>query len=38
MEIAKEKGESFTGFEVSEYANGKYFDMYLENSFPRSLD
>lgn len=29
MLIAKEKGESFYGFEKSEYANGNYFDKYI---------
>jgi len=30
MEIAKERKETFVGFEASEYANGKYFDQYVE--------
>ena len=36
MELAKEKGESFFGFEYSEYANGRYFDAYVskEDKFP----
>ncbi|WP_316752491.1 class 1b ribonucleoside-diphosphate reductase subunit alpha [Pedobacter gandavensis] len=29
MEIAKEKNETFVGFEQSEYANGNYFQPYL---------
>ncbi|MCM3388781.1 class 1b ribonucleoside-diphosphate reductase subunit alpha [Ureibacillus chungkukjangi] len=29
MEIAKERGETFYGFEESEYANGNYFDSYI---------
>ncbi|TSI08670.1 ribonucleoside-diphosphate reductase subunit alpha [Lysinibacillus sp. BW-2-10] len=29
MLIAKEKGESFYGFEKSEYANGQYFEKYV---------
>lgn len=29
MEIAKEKKETFVGFEQSEYANGNYFEQYL---------
>ncbi|MGL5021505.1 MAG: class 1b ribonucleoside-diphosphate reductase subunit alpha [Mycoplasmatales bacterium] len=36
-QIAKIKGEAFTDFETSEYANGNYFDKYLEESFvPKS--
>jgi ribonucleoside-diphosphate reductase alpha chain len=30
MEIAKERNETFVGFKSSEYANGKYFEQYLE--------
>lgn len=33
MEIAKEKGETFKGFEGSEYATGEYFKMYEDNDF-----
>jgi len=36
MEIAKERGETFYGFEESEYANGNYFTAYInkeEKSF-----
>jgi len=29
MEIAKEKNETFYGFEQSDYANGSYFDTYI---------
>jgi ribonucleoside-diphosphate reductase alpha chain len=29
MEIARERNETFVGFEQSEYASGKYFDQYL---------
>lgn len=29
MEIAKDKGKTFFGFEQSEYANGNYFDPYI---------
>ena len=37
MEIAKERKEVFKDFEKSEYANGKYFDKYLENEyFPKT--
>lgn len=33
MEIAKEKKETFKDFEKSEYANGNYFNKYLEKDF-----
>ncbi len=33
MEIAKEKKETFWGYEKSEYANGNYFDKYLKNDY-----
>ncbi len=33
MEIAKEKKETFWGYEKSEYANGNYFAKYLKNSY-----
>lgn len=33
MEIAVEKGETFKGFEQSSYADGSYFDHYLENDY-----
>ncbi len=33
MEIAIEKQESFTGFAESEYATGKYFEKYFEQSY-----
>ncbi|MBL0701709.1 MAG: class 1b ribonucleoside-diphosphate reductase subunit alpha, partial [Spiroplasma sp.] len=33
MEIAKRKKEAFVGFEKSEYSNGNYFNMYLENDY-----
>ncbi|EJF33661.1 ribonucleotide reductase, alpha subunit [Weissella koreensis KCTC 3621] len=32
-QIAKERKITFDGFEESEYANGKYFDKYLQNNF-----
>lgn len=32
MNIAKEKGKSFKGFEKSEYANGNYFKPYINKS------
>ncbi|MGW2673340.1 class 1b ribonucleoside-diphosphate reductase subunit alpha [Kocuria rhizophila] len=31
--IAKERGESFVGFEKSDYANGTYFDKYTDRSW-----
>jgi ribonucleoside-diphosphate reductase alpha chain len=33
MEIARERGEVFRGFEQSEYAKGTYFDKYLRNDY-----
>lgn len=37
MEMAKEKGKTFYGFEKSTYADGTYFDMYLNEDFtPKS--
>lgn len=37
MEIAKEKGTTFLGFEKSEYAKGTYFDKYLGTDYrPRT--
>ncbi len=33
MQIAREKGETFMGFEKSDYASGEYFDRYLTESF-----
>ncbi|MBE1442825.1 class 1b ribonucleoside-diphosphate reductase subunit alpha [Paenibacillus sp. OAS669] len=33
MEIAKERGVTFAGFEQSDYANGTYFDRYLETDY-----
>ncbi|WEK55992.1 MAG: class 1b ribonucleoside-diphosphate reductase subunit alpha [Candidatus Cohnella colombiensis] len=33
MEIAKESGQTFAGFEQSEYANGNYFDRYLTTDY-----
>ncbi|KIL38900.1 ribonucleotide-diphosphate reductase subunit alpha [Gordoniibacillus kamchatkensis] len=33
MEIAKERGVAFSGFEQSEYAKGTYFDRYLEMDY-----
>lgn len=37
MQIAREKGRTFAGFENSDYASGVYFDRYLAEDFrPRS--
>uniref|UniRef100_A0A7C3DLM9 Ribonucleoside-diphosphate reductase n=1 Tax=Meiothermus ruber TaxID=277 RepID=A0A7C3DLM9_MEIRU len=37
MEIARERGQTFFGFEKSEYANGHYFERYLHEDFrPRT--
>jgi ribonucleoside-diphosphate reductase alpha chain len=36
--IAKEKHESFAGFERSKYADGSYFDTFIERSKPISTD
>jgi len=37
MQIAKERGRTFEGFERSDYANGSYFEPYLNEDFrPRS--
>lgn len=33
MNLAKERKETFVGFEKSDYASGKYFDKYLENDW-----
>ncbi len=33
MQIARERGETFEGFEQSEYADGHYFEKYLENEY-----
>ena len=38
MEIAIEKGETFKDFDKSEYANGKYFDKYIEKSYIPQTD
>ena len=38
MEIAKERGKTFKDFEKSEYANGKYFDKYLEKNYEPKTD
>lgn len=37
MQIARERGTTFAGFEKSEYAKGTYFHKYLENEYlPRT--
>ncbi|WP_028298492.1 class 1b ribonucleoside-diphosphate reductase subunit alpha [Olivibacter sitiensis] len=33
MEISRERGIQFEGFEKSDYANGSYFDKYISNEF-----
>ncbi|MDO4916726.1 MAG: class 1b ribonucleoside-diphosphate reductase subunit alpha [Rothia sp. (in: high G+C Gram-positive bacteria)] len=33
MEIARERGESFVGFEKSDYANGSFFDKYINKEW-----
>lgn len=38
MEIAKERNETFKGFEKSEYANGNYFNKYIEKNFKPVTD
>ncbi|WVX13640.1 class 1b ribonucleoside-diphosphate reductase subunit alpha [Paenibacillus peoriae] len=38
MQIAKERGETFYGFERSDYANGSYFTQYLEEDFRPKFD
>ncbi|WP_054955395.1 class 1b ribonucleoside-diphosphate reductase subunit alpha [Paenibacillus dakarensis] len=38
MLIAKERQETFVGFEKSEYANGNYFDRYLETDYSPVTD
>ena len=38
MEIAIKKGKSFEGFEKSEYANGKYFEKYINNDYSAKSD
>lgn len=37
-QIAKERQEVFANFENSDYANGSYFDRYLETDFTPQLD
>ncbi|RAE44943.1 ribonucleotide-diphosphate reductase subunit alpha, partial [Burkholderia multivorans] len=37
MEIAKERGSAFAGFERSKYATGEYFDKYIDETWePRT--
>ncbi|WP_263560499.1 class 1b ribonucleoside-diphosphate reductase subunit alpha [Paenibacillus polymyxa] len=38
MQIAKERGETFYGFERSDYATGSYFTQYLEEDFRPKFD
>lgn len=37
-QIAKERGESFSNFEKSDYANGTYFDRYIEDVVTPKFD
>lgn len=37
MEIAKERGQKFLGFEDSAYGTGEYFDQYTESKFETML-
>src|SRR5690554_4059780 len=38
MEIAKERGETFKGFEKSSYADGSYFDKYTsKDHYPTTI-
>lgn len=37
-QIAKERQETFHGFEQSDYANGRYFDPYLEKDYQPTSD
>ncbi|QES89278.1 class 1b ribonucleoside-diphosphate reductase subunit alpha [Rhizosphaericola mali] len=38
MEIAKEKGKTFAGFEKSAYASGEYFDKYVNDEYIPTTD
>ncbi|MBE8721813.1 class 1b ribonucleoside-diphosphate reductase subunit alpha [Sphingobacterium pedocola] len=38
MEIAKERNKTFTGFEKSGYADGSYFDMYVNREYTPKTD
>lgn len=38
MEIAKERNETFHGFDTSKYATGEYFEQYLETDFSPTTD
>lgn len=38
MEIAIKKSKRFEGFEKSEYANGKYFEKYINNDYSAKSD
>jgi len=38
MRLAKEKGETFHGFELSDYADGSYFDKYVSKPAPSLPD
>ncbi|KIX91680.1 ribonucleotide-diphosphate reductase subunit alpha [Staphylococcus microti] len=38
MQIAKERGEAFKGFELSDYASGRYFERYTTEDFLPEYD
>ncbi|GAA3827575.1 class 1b ribonucleoside-diphosphate reductase subunit alpha [Brevibacterium ammoniilyticum] len=38
MEIAKERGRTFAGFERSKYATGEYFDKYIDEAWTPRTD
>ncbi|QLK85512.1 class 1b ribonucleoside-diphosphate reductase subunit alpha [Staphylococcus sp. 17KM0847] len=38
MQIAKQRGETFKGFEQSDYANGRYFERYTTQDFVPQSD
>ncbi|MBI5974045.1 class 1b ribonucleoside-diphosphate reductase subunit alpha [Staphylococcus canis] len=38
MQIAKERGETFTDFDKSDYANGRYFERYTSEDFLPQYD
>ena len=37
MQIAKEKGQSFSGFKKSDYASGKYFEKFINPTDPKQF-
>ncbi len=38
MEIARDKGETFKGFEKTDYANGTYFDKHIQEDYAPKTD